>query len=154
MLDTGLPSISFSIDGSDPEIHDKYRGIKGLHAQLTKVIRRIKREKPEMAVTVVSIVMNDTISQLVNYVNWAQDLGVDRVLFQPISPNYGVIDSDRQWYKKSSYGYAPGGRQSLEYVKNIQLYYAALVFTTREQGMTKVSLPSPSIEWNTSDHAF
>ena len=47
----------------------------------------------------------------------------------------------KRWYQKSTYGYAPGGRQSLEYVKNIQLYYAALVFTTREQGMTKVSVP-------------
>ncbi len=45
----------------------------------------------------------------------------------------------KRWYSKSKYGYAPGGRQSLEYVKNIQLYYAALVFTTREQGMTKVT---------------
>jgi membrane-bound lytic murein transglycosylase F len=45
----------------------------------------------------------------------------------------------KRWYSKSTYGYAPGGRQSLEYVKNIKLYYAALVFTTREQGMTKVS---------------
>ena len=44
----------------------------------------------------------------------------------------------KRWYKKATYGYAPGGRQALEYVKNIKLYYAALVFTTREQGMTKV----------------
>lgn len=45
----------------------------------------------------------------------------------------------KRWYQKSSYGYAPGGQQSVEYVKNIKLYYAALVFTTREQSMTKVS---------------
>lgn len=45
----------------------------------------------------------------------------------------------KRWYQKSIYGYAPGGRQSLHYVKNIRLYYAALVFTTRKQGMTKVS---------------
>lgn len=50
----------------------------------------------------------------------------------------------KRWYQKSTYGYAPGGRQSLEYVKNIQLYYAALVFTTREQGMTKVAFPIPA----------
>jgi len=46
----------------------------------------------------------------------------------------------KRWYEQSTYGYAPGGRQSVLYVKNIQLYYAALVFATREQGMTKVSL--------------
>ncbi len=43
----------------------------------------------------------------------------------------------KRWYQHASYGYAPGGRQALEYVKNIKLYYAALVFTTREQGITK-----------------
>ena len=88
LLDTGLPSISFSIDGADPEIHDRYRGIPGLHNKVTQVIRSIKQQKPEMAVTVVSIVMNDTISQLVNYVHWAQELGVDRVLFQHLPVRY------------------------------------------------------------------
>jgi len=57
----------------------------------------------------------------------------------------------KRWYQKSSYGYAPGGRQSLEYVKNIKLYYAALVFTTREQGMTKVSTNKTPIESNESN---
>jgi MoaA/NifB/PqqE/SkfB family radical SAM enzyme len=103
LLDTGLPSISFSIDGPDPEIHDRYRGTPGLHSMLTKVIRKIKQQKPEMAVTAVCIVMSDTISQLINYVYWANELGVDRVLFQPIVPNYGVPDTDRQWYEKSKY---------------------------------------------------
>lgn len=50
----------------------------------------------------------------------------------------------KRWYKNSTYGYAPGAMQSLEYVKNVKLYYAALVFTTREQGMTKVSFEQVS----------
>ncbi len=54
----------------------------------------------------------------------------------------------KRWYKKSTYGYAPGAMQSLEYVKHIKLYYAALVFTTREQGMTKVSFSQNSSSAN------
>ena len=49
LMNTGLRSITFSLDGKDPAIHDRHRGIPGLHNIVTEVIRRIKRERPAMS---------------------------------------------------------------------------------------------------------
>jgi membrane-bound lytic murein transglycosylase F len=79
---------------------------------------------------------------------FARDAGEDPNDWQVVK-KYLPLLQHKRWYQQSSYGYAPGGRQSLEYVKNIKLYYAALVFTTREQGMTKVG-----IEYSKSAFSF
>lgn len=71
-----------------------------------------------------------------------------------IVKKYLPLLQHKRWYKKSSYGYAPGGRQSLEYVKNIKLYYAALVFTTRRQSLTKVQLNDQGLDELDSVSAF
>jgi MoaA/NifB/PqqE/SkfB family radical SAM enzyme len=98
MLATGLRAINFSIDGVDPDVHDRFRGVPGIHAAATDAIRRIKERCPEMVVTVVSIIMHDTIGQLVDYVAWADEIGADRVLFQPIMPTFGSRESGSDWY--------------------------------------------------------
>jgi len=35
-MNTGLRHITFSVDGKDAAIHDRYRGIPGLHNVVTK----------------------------------------------------------------------------------------------------------------------
>ncbi|MCK4302914.1 MAG: radical SAM protein [Candidatus Eisenbacteria sp.] len=99
LLESGVQSINFSIDGVDPEIHDKFRGVPGIHSAATRAVREIKRRKPEMIVTLVCIIMRETIGQLVDYVKWAEDMGVDRVLFQPIMPTFGKSKSGHYWYR-------------------------------------------------------
>ncbi|MCK4306174.1 MAG: radical SAM protein [Candidatus Eisenbacteria sp.] len=101
LLESGVRSLNLSIDGFNPEIHDKFRGVNGIHAAAVEAIREIKRRKPEMVITAVCIIMRDTIGQLVDYVKWAEDLSIDRVLFQPIMPTLGGSESDRLWYKTS-----------------------------------------------------
>jgi MoaA/NifB/PqqE/SkfB family radical SAM enzyme len=100
MLATGLRVINFSIDGVDPEVHDRFRGVPGIHAAASDAIVRIKKRCPEMVVTVVCIIMRETIGQLVDYVAWADAIGADRVLFQPIMPTFGTRDSGRDWYTR------------------------------------------------------
>ena len=92
LFDTGLPSITFSVDGVAPDVHDKYRGVPGAYGIVEEVIRKIKQQGPKMVVTVTCIVMEETISHLDKYVHWAQGLGVNRVNFQPILPNLRVPD--------------------------------------------------------------
>ena len=105
LFDTGVRSIAFSLDGMIPEVHDKFRGRKGLHETVTEVIAKIKRLNPEMSVTTTCIVMKETISQLVEYVRWVQDLGVDCVQFQPIAANFGAEEIDLTWYKTRRFFY-------------------------------------------------
>jgi MoaA/NifB/PqqE/SkfB family radical SAM enzyme len=101
LMDTGLKSITFSIDGKDAAIHDKHRGIPGIHSAVSEVIRRIKRENPRMSISVICIIMQETAPHLKEFARWAEDLGVDNVLFQPITQTVGNPDKRVDWHEDS-----------------------------------------------------
>jgi MoaA/NifB/PqqE/SkfB family radical SAM enzyme len=101
LLSTGLKSICFSIDGMDPAVHDRNRGTPGLHATVTEVIRRIKREKPSMSIEVICIIMRETAPHLEEFARWAEELGVDNVMFQPILQTIGDPARRVDWYRDS-----------------------------------------------------
>jgi MoaA/NifB/PqqE/SkfB family radical SAM enzyme len=101
LMNTGLRYITFSLDGKDAAIHDRNRGAPGLHNVVTEVIRRIKRERPAMCVSLICILMRETVPQLAEYVHWAEELGVDRILFQPLAENLGRPEKRADWYRES-----------------------------------------------------
>lgn len=101
LLDTGLQAITFSLDGADPAVHDRLRGVAGLHENVTGVIRRIKREKPRMSVSTICIIMRETAPYLPDYARWAKDLGVDNILFQPVTEPAGRPQKRPDWHKES-----------------------------------------------------
>jgi MoaA/NifB/PqqE/SkfB family radical SAM enzyme len=100
LIDTGLKAIVFSIDGPDAAVHDKFRGVPGLHAAVVRAIGNIKSRKPDMIVSAVCIVMRETLDRLSEFVEWAKGIGIDRVLFQPLAANPRA-EEDRRWYEKS-----------------------------------------------------
>jgi MoaA/NifB/PqqE/SkfB family radical SAM enzyme len=93
-----LKSIVFSIDGPDAAVHDRLRGTPGIHSTVTDVIRRIKREKPSMSISVICIIMRETASRLDEFVRWAEEQGVDNVMFQPIR-QAGGQQKRADWYE-------------------------------------------------------
>jgi MoaA/NifB/PqqE/SkfB family radical SAM enzyme len=100
-MNTGLRSITFSLDGMDTAIHDRNRGVPGLHNVVAEVIRRMKRERPAMCVSLICILMRETVPQLAEYVHWAEKLGVDRILFQLLSENLGRPEKRADWHRES-----------------------------------------------------
>jgi MoaA/NifB/PqqE/SkfB family radical SAM enzyme len=101
LMNTGLRSITFSVDGKDAAIHDRNRGTPGLHGVVSEVIRRIKRERPAMCVSLVCILMRETVPQLAAYREWAEELGVDRIFFQPLAENLGRPEKRADWHRES-----------------------------------------------------
>ena len=101
LMNTGLRYITFSLDGKDAAIHDRNRGTPGLHNAVSEVIRRIKRERPAMCVSLICILMRETVPQLAEYVRWAEELGVDRILFQPLAENLGRPEKRADWHRES-----------------------------------------------------
>ncbi len=102
LMDTGLRSITFSLDGKDTAIHDRHRGVPGLHNVVTEVIRRIKRERSAMSVSLICIIMQETAPQLAEYANWAEELGVDRILFQPLAEPPGRPEKRADWHRENN----------------------------------------------------
>jgi MoaA/NifB/PqqE/SkfB family radical SAM enzyme len=101
LMNTGLRYITFSLDGKDAVIHDRNRGAPGLHNVVSEVIRRMKRERPAMCVSLICILMRETVPQLAEYVQWAEELGVDRILFQPLTENLGRPEKRPDWHRES-----------------------------------------------------
>jgi len=101
LMNTGLRFITFSLDGQDAAVHDRNRGIPGLHNIVTELIRRIKRERPAMYVSLICIIMRETVGQLAEYARWAEELGVDRVFFQPLSAPLGRQERRADWHRES-----------------------------------------------------
>lgn len=101
LMDTGLRNITFSVDGRDPVIHDRNRGTPGLHQAVSEVIQRMKRERRSMCVSLVCILMRETVPQLAEYARWAEELGVDRILFQPLAENLGRPEKRAEWHRES-----------------------------------------------------
>lgn len=101
LMNTGLRFITFSLDGKDAAIHDRHRGIPGIHDVVTEVIRRMKRERPAMCVSLICIIMRETAPQLAEYAQWAEELGVDRIMFQPLAENLGRPEKRAGWHRES-----------------------------------------------------
>jgi len=102
LMNTGLRYITFSLDGKDAVIHDRNRGTPGPHNVVSEVIRRIKRERPAVCVSLICILMRETVPQLAEYVQWAEELGVDRILFQPLAENLGRPEKRADWHRESN----------------------------------------------------
>jgi MoaA/NifB/PqqE/SkfB family radical SAM enzyme len=54
-----------------------------------------------MCVSLICILMRETVAQLADYVQWAEELGVDRILFQPLAENLGRPEKRVEWHRKS-----------------------------------------------------
>jgi len=101
LMNTGLRNITFSLDGKEAALHDRNRGTPGLHNVVSDAIRRIKRERPGMCVSLICILMRETVPQLAAYAQWAEELGVDRILFQPLVENLGRPEKRADWHRES-----------------------------------------------------
>ena len=97
LMNTGLRFITFSLDGKDAAIHDRHRGTPGLHQAVTELIRRIKGERPAMCVSLICIIMRETAPKLAEYAQWAEEVGVDRVMFQPLAESLGRPEKRAGW---------------------------------------------------------
>jgi len=84
ILNTGLDSIGFSLNSRDPKLHDKYKGVEGLHQRIVNAIRYIKKTKPKVRIIVTLIVTNENYMSLDDFSAWSRRLGVDAINFQVI----------------------------------------------------------------------
>jgi MoaA/NifB/PqqE/SkfB family radical SAM enzyme len=98
IIESGLPFISISIDSHIPAVHDKFRGRSGLYRNAIEGLQYL-RKNSKIVIGISSIIMRENISHLKDFTNFLLDLGVDRILFQPIADYYNPID---QW---TSYEY-------------------------------------------------
>ncbi len=84
ILDSGVANVIFSLYSKDPGVHDRYKGIPGLHQKVVSAIRMIKQSRKPVRVGVLCVVTKDNYNTLSDFSDWVQGLGIDSIDFGPI----------------------------------------------------------------------
>jgi len=101
ILPYGPDFLSLSIDSPRAVVHDKLRGTPGLHARCREALLHLRARDQRIVLGVTTVIMEDNYRDLPDLVRWSLDQGVDRMVFQPLQPNFGSLEKDANWYKKS-----------------------------------------------------
>lgn len=99
VLQHGPDFLSLSVDSPDPEIHDRLRGVPGLHDRCGAAIRYLRERSSSLVLGIATVIMEDNVRDLPRLVEWAIDRGVDRVLFQPLQPNFAAGRRGPGWHE-------------------------------------------------------
>ncbi|MCP4634834.1 MAG: radical SAM protein [candidate division Zixibacteria bacterium] len=88
LIDNNIFNINISIDSMDENIHDKMRGIPGMHSRIMTNIDYLMEKKTKAdhntRVILKTIVCKDNLDGLDKVVEYAKHLGLTGVEFQPI----------------------------------------------------------------------
>lgn len=101
VLQHGPDFMSLSIDSPRAEVHDTLRGTPGLFNRCAEAIHYLRERDKRMVLGVANVIMEDNYRDSPHLVRWALEQGVDRVLFQPLQPNFASEEHDRDWHKKN-----------------------------------------------------
>lgn len=88
ILKAGVDFILFSLNSIGPEIHNRYKGVEGLHQTITEAIKYIKSKNRKIKIGVLFIITKDNFKELDAFASWIYSIGVDSIDFQPIRDNF------------------------------------------------------------------
>jgi len=101
VLEVGPDFLSFSVDHHRREVHDTLRGVP-LHDRCVEAVRYLRGNDEGIVLGVATILMEETYREAAATGAWALDLGVDRVLYQPLYPTFATDESmDPAWFERN-----------------------------------------------------
>ena len=105
IVNSGLNVILISVDSPQAKIHDFTRDKKGAHKKAVMAIKQLIKYKgsSDLEVGINTIIMEPNIDKLDKIVNFACELGVSSISFQPIFENFAKTNLSPKWYKKSKF---------------------------------------------------
>ncbi|PXF51697.1 MAG: hypothetical protein C4B55_04895 [Candidatus Methanophagaceae archaeon] len=92
--DSGLDAISISLDAVTPGLHDKIRGIGGTFERTVAAIKYLVDYKDHTQVGISPIITGLNLEELPRLVDFANDLGVDAIRFQPWHVSLGHKETE------------------------------------------------------------
>jgi MoaA/NifB/PqqE/SkfB family radical SAM enzyme len=97
VINSGLKYLTVSIDSHVPEVHDRYRGVKGAFDRAMKGLTYL-RKNSDMVLGVSAIIMKENAASLRELTDFFCSLDIDRILFQPVRA-YGMKVSEWKNYQ-------------------------------------------------------
>ncbi len=84
--------VAVSLDAMDPTLHDHLRGREGFFDRAAGAIRSLVHHHRRLGATskivVKTVIMDQNLDEMIRIVDWVEELGIARVIFQPILQNY------------------------------------------------------------------
>jgi len=129
LIDSGLSSIIVSLDGSNSEIHDKLRGVRGCFEksiEAIKILRKVGKDK--LTVGINTLITQENHRDLLNIAKLTKKLGINYIRFLP----YHIIYPHNIYSSQNETLFISNEEEILELEQEIQ----KLIKFTRESRMT------------------
>jgi MoaA/NifB/PqqE/SkfB family radical SAM enzyme len=97
LRETGLESVSISIESGDPAVHDHIRG-KGTLEHTLAGLRRLRAAMPDLRIGLNCVINKYNLASLAHLPHLAQKEGVDQIKFAPIHTNLQHKDKPIEEY--------------------------------------------------------
>ncbi len=98
IVNSGLDSITFSLDGKDAKTHDFIRGVPGVFDKVTGMIRKLTSMKNAPKVAVLMTISKYNIDQAMDTINLCVGMNVESVRLAPVHRSYPFDTSSKNTY--------------------------------------------------------
>jgi len=88
IINSGLDSITFSLDGKDAKTHDFIRGVPGTFDRVTKLIKKLTSTKKAPKIAVLITISKHNIDQVKDIINLCIDMNVESIRIAPVHRAY------------------------------------------------------------------
>jgi MoaA/NifB/PqqE/SkfB family radical SAM enzyme len=102
IVNSGLNSLTFSLDGIMPETHDFIRGVKGSYERIMKAIEYLDafRNNGLPKISLLTIIMGHNLDEILRLTEWAErDKKIEMISFQAITQPL-CEDRDDLWFTR------------------------------------------------------
>jgi MoaA/NifB/PqqE/SkfB family radical SAM enzyme len=102
VVNSGLGTLTISLDGATALTHDFIRGIKGSYARVMQAIDYLDkfRQPGKLKISILTIIMERNLDEILKLVDWVQqDQRIEMISFQAITQPFGEA-ADSQWFRQ------------------------------------------------------
>jgi MoaA/NifB/PqqE/SkfB family radical SAM enzyme len=102
IVNSGLNTLTLSLDGIISETHDFIRGIKGSYDRIMRAIEYLDKFRRESRpkISILTIIMERNSDELLNLVEWVNnDQRLEMISFQAVTQPFGE-ETDNSWFAK------------------------------------------------------
>ena len=101
LSDSGLQSLTFSLDGISPETHDHLRGKDGSFARIMNAIDTVKTRNIDLRPSVIMLVNEVNIDEVLPLTDWVESRSdIEMISFQVITQPFSRPKDDA-WFRES-----------------------------------------------------
>jgi len=133
---SGINDVVVSLDSHDPSIHDKIRGVEGIHSRAVKNIKRLVKAKErydvEFHVMISTILGSHNLDKIPELVDLGKSLDIDDIIFQPIQPVFDRDEEDKWWEQNPLFPTSEQVEKGIADLKNLKEENAPLFQSNKQ----------------------